>query len=451
MSTNTSVKVVVRIRPQNDTELSNNDKICISKLPGYPQLSVGKESFTFDNVFEPDSRQENIFECIAKPLIDGVLKGYNATIIAYGQTGSGKTFTMGTSTEYFRSDEDLGIIPRAITYLFEQISQVNDAQFQVSAQFIEIYNENLIDLLNPAMDEASKKLLRIHENTDGQIYLTGVTSKLVTSLADTLRCLSDGSKFRQTGCTLMNAQSSRSHAIFTLVVRQQRSSFAPPPDGDPEPPVEKAVDRHIAVQYRLQVCAALMSGFQQAAGSNKENELPEVLQQVSDLETLTAKFHFVDLAGSERMHKTGATGLRAKEGISINCGLLALGNVISALADVEKRGMHVPYRDSKLTRLLQDSLGGNSQTAMIACVSPSDLNFLETCSTIRYANRAKNIKNKVSVNQDKTSKQLAFYREQVEALKAQLDDIRSGKLHVQSDGSLALNDVCIEVTYLWFF
>jgi kinesin family protein 4/21/27 len=166
------------------------------------------------------------------------------------------------------------------------------------------------------------------------------------------------------------------------------------------------------------------------------------------METLTAKFHFVDLAGSERLKRTGATGERAKEGISINCGLLALGNVISALGDKMKRGGHVPYRDSKLTRLLQDSLGGNSRTLMIACVSPSDRDFMETLNTLMYANRAKNIKNKVVVNQDQNSQQLSLLRNRIRQLELELSEFKSGRMVVSEDGSLMYNDMVTECTML---
>lgn len=193
----------------------------------------------------------------------------------------------------------------------------------------------------------------------------------------------------------MNTQSSRSHAIFTLNIRQQR--LVPSEEFDSK-----------------------------------------------DLETLTAKFHFVDLAGSERLKRTGATGERAKEGISINCGLLALGNVISALGDKSKKALHVPYRDSKLTRLLQDSLGGNSQTVMIACISPSDRDFMETLNTLKYANRARNIKNKVFINQDKTCRTLAHLRQQISQLQIELAEYKQGKRIIGKDGLETVNDMFYE-------
>uniref|UniRef100_A0A670JGA5 Kinesin family member 21B n=1 Tax=Podarcis muralis TaxID=64176 RepID=A0A670JGA5_PODMU len=171
------------------------------------------------------------------------------------------------------------------------------------------------------------------------------------------------------------------------------------------------------------------------------NSLLEGSQPSSEYETRTAKFHFVDLAGSERLKRTGATGERAKEGISINCGLLALGNVISALGDQSKRALHVPYRDSKLTRLLQDSLGGNSQTIMIACVSPSDRDFMETLNTLKYANRARNIKNKVVVNQDKTSQQISALRAEIARLQMELMEYKAGKRVIGEDGSEGYSDL----------
>lgn len=177
--------------------------------------------------------------------------------------------------------------------------------------------------------------------------------------------------------------------------------------------------------------------------SAEECGMPE-----GDLETLTSKFHFVDLAGSERLKRTGATGERAREGISINCGLLSLGNVISALGDKSKKASHVPYRDSKLTRLLQDSLGGNSQTLMIACISPSDRDFMETLNTLKYANRARNIKNRVQINQDQSSRTISSLRREIAALQLELLEYKQGKRSVDSDGNAALSDTFYENTML---
>jgi hypothetical protein len=210
---------------------------------------------------------------------------------------------------------------------------------------------------------------------------------------------------RTTGATNMNLTSSRSHAIFTLHVKQTRANLK----NQSLNPNNNSTE------------SDFFSAMQTAYDSMKQGNGAGS----SEFETLTAKFHFVDLAGSERLKRTGATGHRAKEGICINRGLLALGNVISALGDKDKRGCHVPYRDSKLTRLLQDSLGGNSRTLMIACISPSDRDFMETLNTLRYSNRARNIKNRVIVNQDRTSKQIAELKAEIEKLRYELSQFKT--------------------------
>lgn len=234
--------------------------------------------------------------------------------------------------------------------------------------------------------------------------------RAVASPDDALQCLRLGALSRTTASTQMNTQSSRSHAIFTLQIKQQRLVMVDNDMGD---------------------------------GRDENNSEP-----TNEFETLTAKFHFVDLAGSERLKRTGATGERAKEGISINCGLLALGNVISALGDVSKRALHVPYRDSKLTRLLQDSLGGNSQTVMIACISPSDRDFMETLNTLKYANRARNIKNKVVINQDKSSRTIAILKQQIAQLQLELIEYKQGKRIIGEDGTEKVNDMFYENSML---
>ena len=237
----------------------------------------------------------------------------------------------------------------------------------------------------------------------------GVTSRTVSSEEETMQCLKKGAFNRTTASTNMNDQSSRSHAIFSIYLQQQRQAKA-----------ENVF--HIEGQ--------------------------EAQANPDDFETLSAKFHFVDLAGSERLKRTGATGDRAKEGISINCGLLALGNVISALGDETRKALHVPYRDSKLTRLLQDSLGGNSRTLMIACVSPSDRDFMETLNTMKYANRARNIKNKVTANQDKTSRTIMMLRQEIQNLQLELMEYRQGKRVIGVDGEEGMNDMFHENTML---
>ncbi|KAM5289240.1 kinesin-like protein KIF21A isoform 7-T7 [Ctenodactylus gundi] len=413
-----SVRVAVRIRPQLAKEKIEGCHICTSVTPGEPQVFLGKDkAFTFDYVFDIDSQQEQIYtQCIEK-LIEGCFEGYNATVFAYGQTGAGKTYTMGTGFDVNIIEEEQGIISRAVKHLFKSIEEKKHAaiknglpppDFKVNAQFLELYNEEVLDLFDTTRDIDSKNKksnIRIHEDSTGGIYTVGVTTRTVNTESEMMQCLKLGALSRTTASTQMNVQSSRSHAIFTIHVCQTRVC--------PQIDAENATD----------------------------NKMISESSQMNEFETLTAKFHFVDLAGSERLKRTGATGERAKEGISINCGLLALGNVISALGDKSKRATHVPYRDSKLTRLLQDSLGGNSQTIMIACVSPSDRDFMETLNTLKYANRARNIKNKVVVNQDRASQQINALRSEITRLQMELMEYRTGKRIIDEEGVESINDM----------
>ncbi|XP_078333435.1 kinesin-like protein KIF21A isoform X4 [Crassostrea virginica] len=413
-----SVRVALRVRPQLAKERIDMCQVCTTV--DSTQVILGKDkSFTYDYVFDMPTQQEAIYSDCVRILIDGCFDGYNATVFAYGQTGSGKTYTMGTGFDVSLPENEVGIIPRAVDHLFRGIeecrrkameSNIPPPDFKVNAQFIELYNEEILDLLDTTRDPESrmrKSHIKIHEDATGGIYMVGVATRPVHSLEDTMECLKNGALSRATASTNMNSQSSRSHAIFTLHIKQQRVVH----------------DENLG----------------------DEGKEPEAL---NEFETLTAKFHFVDLAGSERLKRTGATGDRAKEGISINCGLLALGNVISALGDKAKKGTHVPYRDSKLTRLLQDSLGGNSRTLMIACISPSDRDFVETLNTLKYANRARNIKNKVIANQDKASKQMAALRAEIVTLQQELMEFKSGKRKVDESGVESVNDMFHENTML---
>ncbi|XP_063476207.1 kinesin-like protein KIF21A isoform X8 [Symphalangus syndactylus] len=413
-----SVRVAVRIRPQLAKEKIEGCHICTSVTPGEPQVFLGKDkAFTFDYVFDIDSQQEQIYiQCIEK-LIEGCFEGYNATVFAYGQTGAGKTYTMGTGFDVNIVEEEQGIISRAVKHLFKSIEEkkhiaikngLPPPDFKVNAQFLELYNEEVLDLFDTTRDidaKSKKSNIRIHEDSTGGIYTVGVTTRTVNTESEMMQCLKLGALSRTTASTQMNVQSSRSHAIFTIHVCQTR------------------------------VCPQI------DADNATDNKIISESAQMNEFETLTAKFHFVDLAGSERLKRTGATGERAKEGISINCGLLALGNVISALGDKSKRATHVPYRDSKLTRLLQDSLGGNSQTIMIACVSPSDRDFMETLNTLKYANRARNIKNKVMVNQDRASQQINALRSEITRLQMELMEYKTGKRIIDEEGVESINDM----------
>lgn len=393
-----AVQVALNIRPLIALERAQGCKDCISVVPGEPQVQLGSHSFTFDHVFGSSAAPlTGVFDKCVKSLVEGLFHGYNATVLAYGQTGSGKTFTMGTG--YTVGGSTHGVIPQVMEFIFKQIGTLKKkADFQIRVSFIEILKEEVHDLLdpNPPASEANfgggskatsigKPPIQIRETSNGGITLAGVTETDVKSLEEMAACLEQGSLCRATGSTNMNSQSSRSHAIFTITVEQRR-------------------------KWDI--------------GLNGSNPLLEDANE----DYLCAKLHLVDLAGSERAKRTGADGLRFKEGVHINKGLLALGNVISALGDDKKRkeGGHVPYRDSKLTRLLQDSLGGNSSTVMIACVSPADSNAEETLNTLKYANRARNIQNKPTINRDPMAAEMQRLRQQLEMAHVELICARAG-------------------------
>jgi DNA repair exonuclease SbcCD ATPase subunit len=381
----TSVRVAVRIRPLIGQELTERCAECIYvSEENKHQVVLGKTCFTFDYVFGKRAGQQEIYNDCVGQLVLAAFEGFNATVLAYGQTGSGKTYTMGSASNLRVSDAEIGIIPRVIQDIFETIRQRKEqdpaCHYTVSAQFLEIYGEEIKDLLDPVNSR-----VMIRENQNSQITVVGAREEMVSSEEEMMMVLERGSVCRTTGSTLMNAQSSRSHAIFTMLLENR---------------------------------IARSTGAEGEGGGAAEQQF----------EIRRSKFHFVDLAGSERAKRTGAEGKRLREGIDINKGLLVLGNVISALGDSKKRGrVHVPYRDSKLTRMLQDSLGGNSQTVMIACVSPSETNMHETLNALRYANRARNIQNKPIVNRDRDSALIVELKRQVQALAMELLRLRSGE------------------------
>ncbi|XP_029095753.1 chromosome-associated kinesin KIF4A [Monodon monoceros] len=365
------VRVALRCRPLVPKEINEGCQMCLSFVPEEPQVVVGTDkSFTYDFVFDPSTEQEEVFNTAVAPLIKGVFKGYNATVLAYGQTGSGKTYSMGGAyTAEQENEPTVGVIPRVIQLLFQEIDKKSDFEFTLKVSYLEIYNEEILDLLCPSREKAPQ--INIREDPKEGIKIVGLTEKTVLVALDTVSCLEQGNNCRTVASTAMNSQSSRSHAIFTISIEQRKKS-----------------DKN--------------SSFR-------------------------SKLHLVDLAGSERQKKTKAEGDRLKEGININRGLLCLGNVISALGD-DKKGGFVPYRDSKLTRLLQDSLGGNSHTLMIACVSPADSNLEETLNTLRYADRARKIKNKPVVNIDPQRAELNHLKQQVQQLQVLLLQAHGGTL-----------------------
>lgn len=337
-----------------------------------------------------------MFKRSIKPLVNACLQGYNATVLAYGQTGSGKTHTIlgqaDQSDDNLPPDQDMsqaGVIPRALRALFYALNAAREAsndkckfEFKVKVQFLELYGEDIRDLLNADPDGAK---LSIRDGRAGvEPEVIGIKEVEVSSAQDALLCLTRGSLRRVTRATAMNAESSRSHAIMSVNIEQTVTHYMENPKSNSTKPLEEKSSRK-------------------------------------------SKFHFVDLAGSERIKRTHATGQGVKEGININKGLLVLGNVISALASAStgKKEGFVPYRDSKLTRLLKGSLGGNHKTLMIACLSPSGSNTEESLNTLRYANRAKNIQNKATINMDAGSKLIAELRSQLKVMAGEYLLVRS--------------------------
>ncbi|XP_075982848.1 kinesin-like protein 3A isoform X1 [Anticarsia gemmatalis] len=358
-----TVQVALRIRPLMQQEIERGCDECIDVVAGQPQVQIKDLAFTYNYVFPMHITQQEFYDTAVKGLIGKLFQGYNVTILAYGQTGSGKTYTMGTN--YSGSDGDstrLGVIPQAVADIFDFIETHEDKFiFKVNVSFMELYQEQCYDLLSGK--ERGHSIIEIREDINKGVILPGITELPVTSTMETMMVLERGSSGRVTGSTAMNQASSRSHAVFTIVIAK-----------------ESRTDKNLAT---------------------------------------TSKFHLVDLAGSERIKKTKASGERLKEGVKINQGLLALGNVISALGDGTNRSF-ISYRDSKLTRLLQDSLGGNSLTLMVACVSPADYNLDETVSTLRYADRARRIRNKPIINQDAKAAEIIRLNNLVNELRLQV-------------------------------
>ncbi|CAI4232337.1 unnamed protein product [Auanema sp. JU1783] len=358
------VKVVVRTRPISAQEISQGHKVCVSVNTEEKSISLENSAasqephrtFFFDSVFPPECDQMRVYNVAARPIVENVLQGYNGTIFAYGQTGTGKTFTMAGDLD---EPELRGIIPNSFAHIFDHIAKCKEnTTFLVRVSYLEIYNEEIRDLL---AKEENITNLEIKERADVGVYVKNLLSVTVSSASHMQKIMEFGNKNRKVGATMMNVESSRSHAMFTVTI-------------------ESCENGHVT-QGKLQL---------------------------------------VDLAGSERQSKTGAAGDRLKEAAKINLSLSTLGNVISALVD--SKSTHIPYRNSKLTRLLQDSLGGNSKTVMIANIGPASYNYDETLSTLRYANRAKNIQNVARINEDPKDALLRKFQLEIEALRKQLAD-----------------------------
>lgn len=382
-----NIKVVVRVRPFNGRELDRKAK-CIVQMKNEQTILTppthidtkskaakaaleGTKTFAFDKSYWSFNRkdphfagQEDLFTDLGKPLLDNAFQGYNNCIFAYGQTGSGKSYSM------MGYGEEAGVIPKICRNMFERIEEMQHDKTlscTVEVSYLEIYNERVRDLLNPS----TKGNLRVREHPSTGPYVEDLAKLVVRSFSEIENLMDEGNKARTVAATNMNETSSRSHAVFTLTLSQKRHD------------VETSMDTE-----------------------------------------KVAKISLVDLAGSERATSTGATGARLKEGAEINRSLSTLGRVIAALADLssgkKKNASMVPYRDSVLTWLLKDSLGGNSLTAMIAAISPADINFEETLSTLRYADSAKRIKNHAVVNEDPNARMIRELKEELAQLRSKL-------------------------------
>ncbi|XP_046847868.1 kinesin-like protein KIF16B [Xenia sp. Carnegie-2017] len=380
-----SVKVAVRVRPLNRRENELNAK-CIIKMENNKTTIYSshgeeeKKDFTFDfSYWSFNSRdrhfatQEKVFKDLGVDVLNSAFEGYNACIFAYGQTGAGKSYSM------MGSEGAEGLIPRICEGLYSRMNENNNkkTEFKTEVSYLEIYNEKVRDLLRPSKGKEQYNL-KVREHPKEGPYVQDLTKHLVGDYKGIENLMNTGNSQRITAATNMNDTSSRSHAIFTLVFTQAKF----------------------------------------------DTDMPS--------ETVS-KIHLVDLAGSERASSTGATGERLKEGANINKSLVTLGSVISALAEQSermsnmnsggkdsKKKLFIPYRNSVLTWLLKDSLGGNAKTIMIAAISPADVNYSETLSTLRYANRAKNIVNKPTVNEDANVRLIRELRAEIETLKAML-------------------------------
>lgn len=369
-----NVKVAIRVRPLNERERQESAKISVT-IPE-PNKSVAidikseQKCFTFDYVASEEIDQGEIFDKVGRPIADSCLSGYNGTIFAYGQTGAGKTFTILGPT--IDSSEDFkftsenpkrGLLPRCFEYIFSKIMREmlgDETEFLVKCSYLEIYQEQINDLLDP-----NPQNLQLREDMKRGVYVEGLIEETVTNALETYNLLKIGTLNRHVGSTSMNKESSRSHSVFTLVIESKT--------------------------------------YKEGLNNYK-----------------TSRFHLIDLAGSERQKATDCAGERLKEAGMINKSLSALGNVINSLVDIsEGKSRHVHYRDSKLTFLLKDSLGGNSKTFLVANISPAFSAAYETLSTLKFAQRAKQIKNVAVINEE-TSGAVALLRFEIKRLKEEL-------------------------------
>ncbi|KAJ7955307.1 Kinesin-like protein [Quillaja saponaria] len=366
-----NVQVLIRIRPLSNLEKVSQDCCrCLSQESGQTLVWLGhpETSFTFDHIACETISQENLFRVAGVPMVENCMSGYNSCMFAYGQTGSGKTYTMMGDINEMEGNlnEDCGITPRIFEYLFARIRAEEESRtdeklkYSCKCSFLEIYNEQITDLLVP-----SSTNLQIREDMKKGVYVENLTQHNVRDVDDVLKLLSQGAANRKMAATHMNSESSRSHSVFTCII-------------------ESCWEKDSMTHFRF------------------------------------ARLNLVDLAGSERQKSSGAEGDRLKEAANINKSLSTLGLVMMTLVDLAHgKHRHVPYRDSRLTFLLQDSLGGNSKTTIIANVSPSICSAHETLSTLKFAQRAKLIQNNAKVNED-ASGDVTVLQRQIQHLKGQL-------------------------------
>ncbi|KAJ6729144.1 CENTROMERE PROTEIN E [Salix viminalis] len=370
------VKVIVRMRPLKKADEEEGETI-VQKMSNN-SLAINGQTFTFDSVADTGATQLDMFQLVGAPLVENCLAGFNSSVFAYGQTGSGKTFTMwgpanALSGENLSGDQQ-GLTPRVFQRLFDRINEeqikYTDKQlkYQCRCSFLEIYNEQITDLLDP-----SQRNLQIREDMQTGVYVENLREEYVLTMKDVTQLLIKGLSNRRTGSTSINAESSRSHSVFTCVVESRCKSTA---DG--------------------------MSSLK------------------------TSRINLVDLAGSERQKLTGTAGERLKEAGNINRSLSQLGNLINILAEISQTGKqrHIPYRDSRLTFLLQESLGGNAKLAMMCAISPAQSCKSETFSTLRFAQRAKAIKNKAIVNEE-VEDDVNHLREVIRQLRDELHRVKA--------------------------
>lgn len=393
-----NIQVVVRCRPFNTAERKPGSHSIVECDPIRRELNVrtggigdksGRKTYTFDMVFGPSAKQIEVYRSVVCPILDEVIMGYNCTVFAYGQTGTGKTFTMEgerSADGEFTWEEDplAGIIPRTLHQIFEKLSN-NGTEFSVKVSLLEIYNEELFDLLSPCPDVTERLQMFDDPRNKRGVIIKGLEEITVHNKDEVYLILERGAAKRKTASTLMNAYSSRSHSVFSVTIHMKETTV----DGE---------------------------------------ELVKI-----------GKLNLVDLAGSENIGRSGAVDKRAREAGNINQSLLTLGRVITALVE---RTPHVPYRESKLTRILQDSLGGRTKTSIIATISPASINLEETLSTLEYANRAKNIMNKPEVNQKLTKRALIKeYTEEIERLKRDLAASRDKNgVYLSAENFDSMND-----------